>query len=358
MHLQICVPDLSSNTAGRAYCLWLLARELGWTATVVGNASEDGLWFPLQGTPFQSDCLIGCSGEGADVIVAVAPIPGSFDVALSAGRTERLPVVLDVDEAHWEARWGHTRVRRFRAATAMTLHGRNPVPVFRLRRAAQRVVTLISNPALQRLYPGVVIPHVRPLTSSTASTHTNPLRIGFLGTVRWHKGLEYLRDAASDVGAQLTVTASRPADARPNEHFVGSTSMVELHKLLDAQDVVVVPSIDTPFSRLQLPAKLVDAMSSGKAILASRLPPIEWATADTALLVEPGSVKELTRALTTLTTDPARRAALGEAARERAASMFTPEAVAPLFARAIRDAVRCGPVGTRKNGRSIASRGS
>jgi glycosyltransferase involved in cell wall biosynthesis len=102
----------------------------------------------------------------------------------------------------------------------------------------------------------------------------------------------------------------------------------------------VVPSADTPFARAQLPVKLIDAMMAGRAVIASDLAPIRWALGGTGVLVRPGSAHELVLALRRLTVDESTGVSyLGALARERALAHFTPQAVAPALAAAVRAAV-------------------
>ncbi len=72
------------------------------------------------------------------------------------------------------------------------------------------------------------------------------------------------------------------------------------------------------------PTKLFEYMAAGKAIVASDLDQIGEVLADgAAVLVEPGSVDSLVRALRELAGDPERRATLGRAARERVLARYT-----------------------------------
>jgi glycosyltransferase involved in cell wall biosynthesis len=140
-------------------------------------------------------------------------------------------------------------------------------------------------------------------------------------------------------GATLCITAPAPTDARPHERWVGGGSFAEGAALLDRSDVTVALSDDTPFTRAQLPAKVIDSMMAGRAVIASDLPPIRWALGDAGILVRPGSVSELAAALSRLMHDEVTGVAhLGERARRRALELFTPAAVAPDFAVAARAA--------------------
>lgn len=69
-------------------------------------------------------------------------------------------------------------------------------------------------------------------------------------------------------------------------------------------------------------------MQAGRAIVASRLDgiPEDLTDGDTAVLVEPGQVDPLARALRALLTDPVRRQRLGRRARETFEARFSARA--------------------------------
>jgi glycosyltransferase involved in cell wall biosynthesis len=337
MRLLVAAPGRARNSLGRAYCLWLLGRELGWQVTPVTPPGGD-LWPPLAGSEFARACRTWDDPIGDhDLVVAVKMVHGSLGEAGHHADRTGSPLLLDIDEPDWEARYGYTGAQRLRVASAMLRRGRSPLPSRRLRARARRAVRTVSNPSLLDLWPGVVVPHVRePRAVAPLTWEPGRLRVAFVGTPRSHKGLEQLRTAVSRVpGAMLSVTAPPPADARPHEVWLGAGTMEEGAALLDRSDVSVVPSTETPFARAQLPVKIIDAMMAGRAVVASDLPPIRWALGDAGVLVRPGSVAELTRALERLTHDDSTGVAhLGARARERAIDRFTPEAVAPAFASA------------------------
>jgi glycosyltransferase involved in cell wall biosynthesis len=102
-----------------------------------------------------------------------------------------------------------------------------------------------------------------------------------------------------------------------------------------AADVFVLPSI-----REGLPVALLEAMATGLAVVASRLPGSTDAVIDageTGLLVAPGDPGAFADAIGRLLTDPERAAAFGEAARRRVATDFSAERVASRWVDAYRD---------------------
>ncbi|MGY4643708.1 glycosyltransferase family 4 protein [Cellulomonas sp. URHB0016] len=354
MRLAMMTPSFSDNSLGRTYCLWLLAHSLGWQTTVLSSEGS-AVWGPLRGTPFAARCAVGADPEAvralvhrSDLVVAVKPLPTSFGVAIDLCRTLDRPLLLDIDDAHLEHALSWRRPAR-RIGRAV-LRPRRAAELVRLRRAAAGVPTTAGNPVLARRWGGDVVPHVRPDTGPGAPHRPSAPVVAFVGTDQPHKGVDLLRSAverSQQHGYRLVVTDRPPADARPWEEWIGPTSLEDGLEVARTSDVVAAPSRDTPFSRGQVPVKLVDGMMLGRAVVASDLPGARWATDGTGILVRPGSVDALVDALAAL-VDPAARGALGVRARDRAVALFGVAAVAPTFERAcLRAAAGVGHRGPR-----------
>jgi glycosyltransferase involved in cell wall biosynthesis len=116
-----------------------------------------------------------------------------------------------------------------------------------------------------------------------------------------------LRDSLDRLARELGV-ADRVhfAGARPN--------LPNLHHIFDLS---ALTSVSEGF-----PNSIVEAMAAGRAVVATRVGGVADAVAEgeTGLLVPSGDDDALAAALGTLLEDPARRAAMGARARERAAS--------------------------------------
>ena len=153
-------------------------------------------------------------------------------------------------------------------------------------------------------------PPVRPVPSG-------PLRIGFVGTPVWHKGLHVLIDAVRQLPAasfELSVhgdTAIAPeyiASLRPRSSglpvtFAGPFARSRADEVYDALDILVVPSIWLENS----PLVVHEAFMAGVPVVASRiggLPDLIQHELN-GLLFEPGNVDALATALQALLDDPA-----------------------------------------------------
>jgi glycosyltransferase involved in cell wall biosynthesis len=102
--------------------------------------------------------------------------------------------------------------------------------------------------------------------------------------------------------------------------FTGAVRHDRVPQLLDACDILVAPHVPLADGSefFGSPTKVFEYMAMGKGIVASRLGQIGEVLVDgeTALLVEPGNVQELTRAIVRLVESKELRERLGARARE------------------------------------------
>ncbi|MGH7894771.1 MAG: glycosyltransferase family 4 protein, partial [Candidatus Binatia bacterium] len=113
---------------------------------------------------------------------------------------------------------------------------------------------------------------------------------------------------------------ARIAAAGLERHVILTGARRDVPGCMDAMDVVIHASIrPEPFGRV-----LIEAMALGRPVIAPRLGgPCEIvADGETGLLVPPRDAGALAGAIVALVTDPARRSAMGRAARERVDRVF------------------------------------
>lgn len=91
-------------------------------------------------------------------------------------------------------------------------------------------------------------------------------------------------------------------------------------------DVIALSSITEAF-----PYSVVEAMMTGKPVVATDVGGIKEALGDTGLLVRPRQPQQLATALITLLENPGLRFSMGEEARQRALNRFTTERVIELY---------------------------
>ncbi len=100
---------------------------------------------------------------------------------------------------------------------------------------------------------------------------------------------------------------SKQAKLQDRVRFHGQLKQIDLRKLLNDADVVAAPSLPTNDGRLEgIPVALMEALSSGIAVVASRLSGIPELVRheETGLLIPPGDDVALAEALLRLSRDP------------------------------------------------------
>lgn len=343
MRVAIVSDNLTSNSVGRAYSLWLLLEHLNHETCLVAPR-VDRIWAPVSQSDFGAiprfDHDTFQTMRRPDITVCVKPLPESIALTKQVTRTFWSPTLLDIDDPDIEAGLGIDLPRRL---GKHLLRPKRTASFYSARRFASRTVRVVSNPELQKKYGGQIIPHVRPKIEAAPyeSRESDILSIVFVGTNRPHKGVQGLRNAVAlvrDKGFRLTITDTRPPDAQDWETWVGRTSLNDGLELVKSADIVVVPSEYDRFSAGQLPAKLIDGISSGRPVVASDLPPIRWALGDDRYLYAPGDVSALSERLLALRSPEARHSAARHSVSR--AHLFSIERNAPLLQLAIDDAIQ------------------
>jgi glycosyltransferase involved in cell wall biosynthesis len=158
------------------------------------------------------------------------------------------------------------------------------------------------------------------------------------------KGFAHLIEAAGDApelhvaivgdGDLQSDLEARSRASRFPVTLAGRFSRSEIRDALRCADIVAVPSIVDSSGNLDgLPNALLEAMASGKAIVASRIAGIPDVVSDgvEGVLVPPKDAMSLRGALLRLHSDPMTRAELGQAAARRVSRDLTWDRVASTF---------------------------
>lgn len=157
--------------------------------------------------------------------------------------------------------------------------------------------------------------------------------VGFVGSLKpWH-GVEVLIEAVAGLTAdrpsvRLLVVGDGPQRASLVDRvarlgladrvvFTGAVPAAAVPGYVAALDVAAAPFLPSAGFYFS-PLKVAEAMACGRAVVASRVGPIEAMAGAAAVLVAPGDAGALGAALGELLADPARRAAIGGSARRRA----------------------------------------
>lgn len=187
---------------------------------------------------------------------------------------------------------------------------------------------------------GVSARTVVPLFSTTAppagAGHaTRRRRVVFAGRVVAPKGVGVLLRAARAVEAEFVICGDgwRSESMRGLARRLGVSERVQFRGWLGAErvareladaSVVAVPSLwPEPFGLVG-----IEALAAGRPVVASATGGIgDWLVDGVnGLLVQPGDVGQLARALNELLDDPARQRAMGSAGKTLVAARFSPEA--------------------------------
>jgi glycosyltransferase involved in cell wall biosynthesis len=352
----VVAPSTSDNSLGRALCMAAVLEHLGPVevaaqehgATWEGAASWDIAVRPHSG-PRELLAIAERrlrTEELPLVIAAIKPLPTSLGAAMlvrGALRHRRWTVrlIADLDEDDLILRKAalrytprQQRLRRH-IETLRDIHVGHPLLVCPLQalcvpRADAVTVSSweVSNALVRRQGPPVVrVPHARESRPYVPPSPCERLRLGFLGTPRGYKGIRVLGsllDALPDT--ELHLLGDRVPDALAVGN--GAASRVRMHPAGDPTslerafaevDVVVLPQDPAAAqTRLQLPAKLIDALMFGRPVVATATPPIVELGGPHVLQVASWDTLEEPIAALSRLRDPEIRERLGRAANEYA----------------------------------------
>ena len=352
MKISVLCFDLSSNAFGRA---WLLAQTLSgvYDVEIIGISRKGGIWAPMSDSRIpvkefmwdrypkfsrvKKNILDAIDG---DLILASKLMPTSFGIGLQKKYSSGKPLIVDIDD--WEL--GFFYHSGFWGGVGRFLNFSNPngLPyVWRIERlVGEADAVSVSNRFLQKKFKGALLPHCRD-TSVLDPQKFNPdemkERIGladkkvvmFLGTPRPHKGLDDLLAAFKKIGdlnVKLVIIGAenqqeflKRVDHSIRESVVvlPKTSFQKLPELLSAADILAIPQRRTSDSVGQIPARLFDAMSMAKPIIATRVSDIPEVLDNCGYLVDPNKPSQLADAIKYILNHSDEARVKGDAARAR-----------------------------------------
>jgi glycosyltransferase involved in cell wall biosynthesis len=200
-------------------------------------------------------------------------------------------------------------------------------------------------------FPCSSVPSVLPLIVDgvprlpSARPPSREVAFGFAARMEYGKGTLSLVEAFARVrrraaGVSLRMAGDGPQrceaegiarDVRLNGEcaFVGAyVGPEERNAFMHSIDVLMVPSLAEG-----TPNCVIEAMAHGLPVIASAVGGIpDVISPETGILVAPGDVAALADAMAELANNPARRTAMGRAARDRYEALFSPAVVVPLLA--------------------------
>lgn len=296
----VIAPSLSSNALGRALAIGELLGELA-EVRVCGQGRGQ-LWAGAA----QHRAEVRRVSGGRDLVEKVAALPEpramwvvkamppSWGLARTLSRAlPETAMVLDLDDddealaAEFRARSVGNRLRLNR------LRAGHPG---RIRRAMEAAVpsadgfTYSSRVLAEALElpadrPRLCVPHPRfraELAAVRRKRDGGRVHVGCLGTLREHKGIDAL-DALLALEPSLVLHVFEGAPERLLAHgprrVIAHDGATPLEELYGEIDVTLLPQDTSRGARLQLPAKLLDAMRFGVPVMATPTPAIEGAAA-------------------------------------------------------------------------------
>ena len=352
MKISVLCFDLSSNAFGRA---WLLAQTLSgvYDVEIIGISRKGGIWAPMSDSRIpvkefmwdrypkfsrvKKNILDAIDG---DLILASKLMPTSFGIGLQKKYSSGKPLIVDIDD--WEL--GFFYHSGFWGGVGRFLNFSNPngLPyVWRMERlVCEADAVSVSNRFLQKKFKGVLLPHCRDtsvLDPQKFSPGKIKERIGlagkkvvmFLGTPRPHKGLDDLLAAFKKIGdlnVKLVIIGAenqqeflKRVDHSIRESVVvlPKTPFQKLPELLSAADILAIPQRRTSDSVGQIPARLFDAMSMAKPIIATRVSDIPEVLDNCGYLVDPNKPSQLADAIKYILNHSDEARVKGDAARAR-----------------------------------------
>lgn len=354
--VSILCHTVSGNALGRAWVFAELLADDFEVELVLAARARDAVWAPLRGQLtgerrwFVRTWPAFHAGAAAlarehvrgDLLIAIKPRLHSYGLALAARRERPRPLLLDIDD--WELGFFSPWKDALRApvswlSAASNLHTRW---YFTQTRRADAIT--VSSTHLVERFGGVWIPHARRPDAfrPDADRRASQPLVMFVGTPRPHKGLGDLVRAFKRVSlpdARLRIigaTASSEKELAPlidgDRRIVlePPVPLAALPEHLGQAWVVAIPQRAAAPSEAQLPAKLMDAMALGKAVLSTDVGDIpKWLAGDAGVVVPPNDVDAQARALEAMLKDPERLTQLGDNARRRFLQLASYEAVRP-----------------------------
>lgn len=178
--------------------------------------------------------------------------------------------------------------------------------------------------------------------------------VGYVGRIVPEKGVDLLMHAIVGLPeVQLLIAGdgwmlprlkrlSEELGLQRRVRFLGAVPHEELPKLLNAIDVLVLPSRSTPHWKEQFGRVLVEAMACGTPVIGSSSGAIPEVIGDCGLVFQEGDIDELRSHILRIAHDDRLRRELSQMGRMRAVSQFSNEVIALKTLKAYELSMRTG----------------
>lgn len=292
--------DISSNAIGRALALTLVSEQIGPTSLFAFGAGatwQGSSQFPTAinrlNRRWKSQIKSALGGQEISQIVfwickGIRPLDKVATWLSREYPQSTLILDLDDDDAglayafREESQANRLKLNRFRAGHPRSI-SRSQAKIAKIARGFT-----FSTHALRAAYapswtPFVRVPHARPtISTGPPSRSRNPktprLTLGMFGTIRPHKGGDLMLSLLRHDSALRLMVFEHSGLVVPEELvdqvvlISSDTPLAEAYEQIDV--ALIALDADAPGSKLQLPAKLADAMRNGVPIVATATAPI------------------------------------------------------------------------------------
>ena len=353
LKISILCHNMSDNCLGRAYILErVLSRH--YDVEIIGPGSSQEIWGPLRADEFIKYKVINSKNPlkalayiDGQIIYAIKPRGTSFGYGLLAKLSQHKPLILDIDD--WEMSFFLGRIlgRIYNASRIWDLNSLLYTWLLE-KEVGQADSITVSNQFLQKRFGGVLIPHFRD------TNQFNPERFNqqslkkefglqsqkvilFLGTPRKHKGIMELVHGIEKLGrkeVKLVIIGATDQDrkqlpSKPFLQILGQQPFTDIPKFIAMADIVTIFQAASRSSQGQLPAKVFDAMSMAKPIIASNVSDLPKVLEGCGEIVEAGDIEGLSNRIAELLDNPKYAQELGKRARQKCIEEYSYDAIAP-----------------------------
>lgn len=356
--------DLSDNSLGRAYIIYK-ALERYYDVKILGPMSSNTIWDPVKNDAdlkYQDiklhQPIKSLKSIDGDVIYAIKPKGTSFGYGLLVKCLKDRPLILDIDD------WEYGSFLDFRTIGKLYSLARfwdiNNILFTRTLDSIAKITRYktVSNTFLQMRFGGTLIPHFRDTNAFDPDNFNSEelkRKLGlngkkiilFMGTPRKHKGIDELILATEKLDRSdlvLLIVGASDEDKRrlPKKPFLkvyGRQPFKEIPNFLAIADLIVLFQSKSMATKGQLPAKVFDAMSMARSIIASGTSDLPKILDGCGEIVEPGDIDSLVEKMKLLLDNPTYAKELGRKARIKCINEYSYDAIAPRLHAVVEDAL-------------------
>jgi glycosyltransferase involved in cell wall biosynthesis len=174
-------------------------------------------------------------------------------------------------------------------------------------------------------------PGYLPELSQQINPENKPL-IGYVGALEAYKGIHHLIQAAEGLNCKLLLIGDGRYkkslmelvnQTQVDTQFVPSVTHEEVAQFMNCMDIFVLPSLTMPNLMEKFGRVLIEAMSSGIAVLGSSSGEIPNVIGDSGLVFKEGDIADLHKKLEYLIRNESKRNELGWKARKRVQQKYS-----------------------------------